>query len=229
MGMQQISDRMRTGPTQVLRAVFAGIGRILLTADRPEARPAAASRGAGASAERRSGRSQASEAAARWRDLDKTGNVRLLSAEDMALEFGAERAAPAAPATAAAATPAATATRAATATPTAATAPTAPTAAGPTAGRSGHGSGAAFTDAGSANGTPVGGGHDGGAAQAGGLAAELPLADYEQLSLPSIRARLRGLDVDQLRVLAQYERTHAERPEVLGMFERRIEKLAAHG
>lgn len=55
----------------------------------------------------------------------------------------------------------------------------------------------------------------------------LPLANYDDLSLASIRARLRGLDVSQLRVLVGYESKHAERPEVLGMFERRIEKLEA--
>jgi len=53
----------------------------------------------------------------------------------------------------------------------------------------------------------------------------LPLPNYDSLSLASIRARLRGLDVAQLRVLLDYEATHAERADVLGMFERRIEKL----
>jgi hypothetical protein len=55
----------------------------------------------------------------------------------------------------------------------------------------------------------------------------LPLASYDDLSLASIRARLRGLDVSQLRILADYESKNAERPEVLGMFERRISKLEA--
>jgi hypothetical protein len=55
----------------------------------------------------------------------------------------------------------------------------------------------------------------------------LPLPNYDALSLASIRARLRGLDVAQLKVLLDYEATNAERAEVLGMFERRIEKLEA--
>ena len=55
----------------------------------------------------------------------------------------------------------------------------------------------------------------------------LPLAGYDSLTLASIRARLRGLTVSQLRTLADYEARNAERPEVLGMFERRIEKLEA--
>lgn len=58
-------------------------------------------------------------------------------------------------------------------------------------------------------------------------AADLPLPNYDALSLASIRARLRGLGVAQLKVLLDYEAAHAERAEVLGMFERRIEKLEA--
>ena len=58
-------------------------------------------------------------------------------------------------------------------------------------------------------------------------AAVLPVPNYDELSLPSLRARLRTLDADQLRVLVQYERTHAGRPDIVGMFERRIAKLAA--
>lgn len=59
--------------------------------------------------------------------------------------------------------------------------------------------------------------------------SDLPLASYDTLSLASIRARLRGLDVGQLKVLLDYEATNAERPEVIGMFERRIEKLESSG
>jgi hypothetical protein len=57
----------------------------------------------------------------------------------------------------------------------------------------------------------------------------LPLASYDSLSLASVRARLRGLDVGQLRILLDYEAMNAERPEVLGMFERRIAKLESGG
>jgi hypothetical protein len=57
--------------------------------------------------------------------------------------------------------------------------------------------------------------------------AELPVPSYDSLSLPSLRARLRNLDIPQLRTLADYERSHAARDDVLTMFERRIEKLAA--
>jgi hypothetical protein len=62
-------------------------------------------------------------------------------------------------------------------------------------------------------------------AQAG--APSLPLDNYDSLSLASIRARLRSLDSGQLKVLLDYEAVNAERPEVLGMLERRIEKLGS--
>lgn len=55
----------------------------------------------------------------------------------------------------------------------------------------------------------------------------LPVPSYDSLSLPSLRARLRNLDIDQVRMLAEYERTHAARADVITMFERRIDKLAA--
>jgi hypothetical protein len=55
--------------------------------------------------------------------------------------------------------------------------------------------------------------------------AGLPVPNYDALSLPSLRARLRSLDVAQLRVLAEYERAHAGRLDVVMMFERRIARL----
>jgi hypothetical protein len=53
----------------------------------------------------------------------------------------------------------------------------------------------------------------------------LPVPRYDERSLPSLRARLRGLDAGQVAMLAAYERAHAGRPDVLAMFERRIAKL----
>ena len=58
-------------------------------------------------------------------------------------------------------------------------------------------------------------------------AAAAPLPNYDELSVASLRARLRNLDVAQVRQLAEYERAHAARAEVLAMFERRIAKLEA--
>ncbi len=53
----------------------------------------------------------------------------------------------------------------------------------------------------------------------------LPIAEYDGLSIASLRARLRGLDPVQLRLLADYEADHANRPDVTSMFEKRIIKL----
>ena len=54
-----------------------------------------------------------------------------------------------------------------------------------------------------------------------------PLPNYGELSIASLRARLRNLDLTQLRQLAAYEKAHAARAEVMTMFERRIAKLEA--
>ena len=169
MSNPQITARTRPGPTEALRAVFSGIGRIFMAGEK--------SRGEAAS--------QAAQEP-RWRSLDETGNVRLLTAED--LDEGRGDRQPDAAADLAGRAPAP---------PTAPAAPPPPAALRPPA--------------------------------AAEPPAALPLPNYDTLSLASIRARLRSLDVAQLRILIDYEVTHAERPEVLGMFERRVEKLQAAG
>ena len=58
-------------------------------------------------------------------------------------------------------------------------------------------------------------------------AAALPLANYDESTVASLRARLRSLSVDQLTQLIEYERGHAARPDVISMFERRIAKVEA--
>jgi hypothetical protein len=58
-----------------------------------------------------------------------------------------------------------------------------------------------------------------------GGAAGLPVPNYDELSIASLRARLRALDAAQVRDLLDYERTHASRANVITMFERRIAKL----
>ncbi len=172
MGISQIPDQIKRAPTEALRAVFAGIGRILLAADRPgqataKTQPQASIAPAASPADAAGRQGQPSPQAeqSRWRSLDQTGNVRLLPAGEIYRDDLAEPAA--------------------------------------AAGRS---------DAGPPASSPP-----------------LPLADYDNLSLASIRARLRTLSPDQLNVLIGYERQHAERPDVLGMLERRIEKLERGG
>ncbi|NUT45989.1 MAG: hypothetical protein HOV94_01540, partial [Saccharothrix sp.] len=59
------------------------------------------------------------------------------------------------------------------------------------------------------------------------LAAEPPavLPNYDELSPAQLRARLRGLTVEDLEQLLAHERTHAARPEFTGMLTRRIANL----
>jgi hypothetical protein len=58
-------------------------------------------------------------------------------------------------------------------------------------------------------------------------AAELPLANYDELSVASLRARLRNLSAGQLTQLIEYEKSNAARADVIAMFERRIAKVEA--
>jgi hypothetical protein len=53
----------------------------------------------------------------------------------------------------------------------------------------------------------------------------LPLANYEELSVASLRARLRNLSNDDLTQLMAYERAHQDRPEVIKMFQNRLIKM----
>src|SRR5215469_7443984 len=79
MGNPQF-DRLKTAPLQALRAMFAGIGRILLSADRPQNQARRAyERASGDNGQSRSQPTTSiPEASSRWRSLDTTGNVRLL-------------------------------------------------------------------------------------------------------------------------------------------------------
>jgi hypothetical protein len=56
-------------------------------------------------------------------------------------------------------------------------------------------------------------------------AGALPLANYDELTIASLRARLRNLSAEQLTELIGYEKEHANRADVISMFERRITKL----
>ncbi|MBO0820971.1 MAG: hypothetical protein J2P26_09000, partial [Nocardiopsaceae bacterium] len=60
---------------------------------------------------------------------------------------------------------------------------------------------------------------------AGTGAAELPLPNYDELTIASVRARLRNLSVADLRQLIEYEKAHAARGDFVAAFERRIAKV----
>jgi hypothetical protein len=52
--------------------------------------------------------------------------------------------------------------------------------------------------------------------------APVGLANYDELTLPQLRARLRRFSLVELEELLTYERTHANRPSFVGMLTRRI-------
>lgn len=189
MDIPQVGDQARKAPTQAIRAVFAGIGRILLAADRPQPGPRQAGPRHAAPGGRAPRTAPAAAAAGqRWRSLDETGNVRLLSTEELTVGHGTVVAATPAPDTADGAGKA----RAEEAT-------VAPVASQPLTGN-----------------VPIG---------AGFVVHALPLPGYDTLPVASIRARLRSLDVDQLQALLVHEQKNAQRPGIIAMIERRIEKL----
>ncbi|ACU34691.1 lipid droplet-associated protein [Actinosynnema mirum] len=61
------------------------------------------------------------------------------------------------------------------------------------------------------------------------LAAESPTAlpEYDSMSLPQLRAKLRSLSEDDLEQLLAHERAHESRPEFTGMLARRLANLRA--
>lgn len=239
MRIPQVSERVKEAPAHALRAVFAGIGQLLLITDRlrnrpsedqvprprepepagqvtqtPETEPAAGAPAAtpavasSAAAPAPAATAPAAPApAVPAPAAGRTGNVRLLP-------DGAE--APAAK-TSAAGTPA---TETSASQPVTAAAPAAETAAAemPAAGTPAAETPAAGTPA--AEMAPP---RETVAPASAG--PEPPIPNYEQLSLASLRARLRGLTLVQVRELIVYERGHAGRQDVIAMYERRIAKL----
>lgn len=55
--------------------------------------------------------------------------------------------------------------------------------------------------------------------------ADLPLDDYDHLTVAALDARLRALTIDELLQLRAYEQAHADRLQVVTMLENRIAKL----
>jgi len=64
-------------------------------------------------------------------------------------------------------------------------------------------------------------------AETDGADAALPVANYDTLTVASLRARLRNLSTEDLAILIDYEKAHQGREEVVTMFERRVAKIAA--
>ena len=156
-------------------------------------------------------------AATEIRDFDKTGNVRLITAEEArADDVPAAAEEPEARAAAAEAVPAA---------PEEPGTPTAEEPGTPAAEEPGTPAVTEPEPAAAATEEPAPASADEPAAAPAD--AGPPLPNYDQLSIASLRARLRNLDVTQVRGLVEYEKRHAGRADVLVMFERRIAKLEA--
>jgi hypothetical protein len=202
MRVPQVTERMKEAPAHALRAVFAGIGQVLLVADRIKNR---ATDGDGtppaAAPEPPAAASATAPADAAPAGTAPAGTAPAGAAP--APDAPADAAAPAAPAVPAAPAPAA-------ATKAQAAAPAARTAAAKAP--------AARAVAPVAPATAP-------AVPAGPAAGDLPLPHYDELSVPSLRARMRSLNPAQLRGLVDYERAHEGRDDVLAMFERRIAKV----
>ncbi len=268
MPLPQVNERLKEVPAQALRAVFAGIGQVLLVADKIRHRAAEqVSGGTAASAPPREAPATkpapepptepADPASARWRTLDETGNVRLVSESEATAPTAASAPpvpdldAPAPKTPSAAKTPAAKTPAAKTPagqTPAAKT-PAVQTPAGnapadvaladealagvaplevappltdefpvdiqPGAAEVHPGAAASVPAAPQAPATPEAGEPSG-----------LPLSNYDDLSIASLRARLRVLSASQVTALLEHETVTQGRPAVITMFERRLAKLA---
>jgi hypothetical protein len=194
MPIPQVNDRIKEAPAVMLRAVFAGVGQLLLAADKVRSRAAGTSWPADRTAPKGRARAQA-----RWHTLDDTrsGTVPLARehahshnysqhtspAKPAVQDEPAVQAAPAVVQDAPTVQDAPAVAQDEPAVPAASTVPAAPAAEAP------------------------------------------PLTGYDDLSLPSLRARMRVFDAATLRALLAYEKAHAQRAEVIMMFERRLAKI----
>lgn len=242
MPLPQVNDRLKEIPAQALRTVFATIGQVLLVADRLRARAAGQPSGSGqATATRPADRVPApapsrpakpARAAkpgtpgaepSRWRSLDKTGNVRLLDGDEEqddedvpGVTQAVSEPAPPAPPPPAEYTPTEVVPAVAVpAEPAAAKpAPAGPAPAAPT-----------LAEVTAQEPVPVEPAHSEPAPAAVADSQALPVPNYDQLSVASLRARLRVLDAGQVQTLLDYEKAHESRPAVITLFERRLTKL----
>jgi hypothetical protein len=229
MPSPQLTDRIKEAPAMVLRAIFAGVGQVLLAVDKIRndvlehgAKEAGAQPSQPARPPAPPGPAAGQDAATADR-----GNVRPLRDEPASAAAGTKpAAAPAGPAS-----PAPAAKRTASAKPAAAKAAAAKPAGKPAAGKPASAAPAKAKPAAAkpaaakpAAAKPAAAAPASAPATA---AAAAPLANYDELTIASLRARLRGLDAATVRSLLEYERSHADREAVVSMYERRLEKIAS--
>jgi hypothetical protein len=262
MPIPQVTDRIKEAPAVVLRAVFAGIGQLLMAVDKIRAQsqeqhtsPAPAGRNGTGPAQPANGASNVTQlrerttAAARpaaaqtdTAPAPPAAAKRATAPKSTAKPAAATKAAttpkPApGPKPAATAKPTGTAKPAGIAKPAAAPKPAAPpkpaagpkpaTAAKPTAAKRTAAEPAAVKPAAKPAAVKPAAAPEPAAAQPASAAAPAapPIPGYDDLSVASLRARLRGLDADGVQALLAYEKTHARRDDVITMFERRLSKI----
>jgi hypothetical protein len=226
MRVPQVSERIKEAPAQALRGVFAGIGQLLLITDKLRNKAPA---DAGVPRARTPERSEpAADAAASGPAVpqEKAAEPAPAPPAEAAAKPSSVKTAPAKPAAAKA-----TSAKATVAKPTRAETPKPPktphTRDFDKTGNVRLLDDAETSAAAPASPAPVSPAPDAAAAGSKDGDSSPPLPNYDQLSVASLRARLRNLDVAQVRRLAEYERAHAARADVIAMFERRIAKLEA--
>jgi hypothetical protein len=207
MPIPQVNDRIKEAPAVMLRAVFAGVGQLLLAADKVRARAAEA----GWPPDRAAPKGQP-WAWSRWHTLDDTRSGAVPLAREPANSHNDSAHRPSADGDSTTVVAASAGTEAA----------LAPAPAGTEAAP-------AFAPAGTERDRTVrpAPAPDEPAAPAGPADDAPPLPGYDDLSLPSLRARMRVLDAATLRAMLAYEKAHAHRDDVITMFERRLAKIDA--
>ena len=240
MPIPQVTDRVKEAPAMALRAVFAGIGQLLMAVDKIRAQMQEQATSSAAPAQQ-----QPSAKPPPQGQADGTSNVTVLreraapttkpGAGPSATRPGATTKAAAGTKLAAGAKPAAGPKPAAAAKP--ATGPKSAAGTKPAAGpKSAAGpkpaagpKSAARTKLG-AEGKPAAGTKPGAdaappAPSSAPAALTAPIPGYDDLSVASLRARLRGLDAAGVQALLDYEKANARRDDVITMFERRLSKI----
>ena len=223
MRVPQVNDRVKEAPAQVLRAVFAGIGQLMSTADKIRNRPAS---GQAPAAPRHAAPRHAAPETAAPRTVTpepvvpETAPSESMAPEPVAAETPAVASVADEPVVPETAVPETAVPE--TAVPeTVAPARVEPEAAAPEPVAPAVKRGAPVTSGGHVRLLPPDE-----VPAAAAPAGDLPVPNYDDLSVASLRARLRNLSADQISQLIDYEKAHAGRADVITMFERRIAKLA---
>jgi hypothetical protein len=219
MRVPQVSERIKEVPAQALRSVFAGIGQLLLITDRLRNKTPADAGVPRAGTPDRS--KPAADAAVSEPAVSREKATEPAPAQPAAAKASSAKAAPAKPEGAKAAAAKAAAAKPARAAEVPKTPKTPRTRDFDKTGnvRLLHPEPSAATPVSAAPAAAAAGSDSGDSGP--------PLPNYDELSVASLRARLRNLDVARVRQLAEYERAHARRADVITMFERRIVKLEA--